>query len=176
MMSNHDSDQLLLDEVRNGDADAFGALYQRHRDYVWRVAVRMTGDENLALDVGQETFAWLLARCRKRRLVLGAKLTTFLYPVIRSIAITRIRQRAREVPGEVPEGISPAPLPETDLRRVLASLPEHQREVLLLRFVEDMSLLEIAASLEIPTGTVKSRLHKALERLREDPGTRDLLS
>ena len=107
--------------------------------------------------------------------MLTARLTTFLYPVIRNIAITRRRQGAREVHGELPEVASPEPAHDTDLGRVLAGLPEHQREVLLLRFVEDMSLLEIAAALEIPTGTVKSRLHNALQRLREAPATRDLL-
>jgi len=168
-------DQSILDEVAGGSSEAFGRLYERHREYVWRVAIRMTGDESLALDVAQEAFAWLLGRCRKRRLVLTAELTTYLYPVIRNIAATRRRKQVREIVGEVPEVESRDPAARTDLARVLAGLPEHQREVLLLRFVDDLSLLEIAALLEIPTGTVKSRLHKALQRLRADPGTRDLL-
>jgi RNA polymerase sigma-70 factor (ECF subfamily) len=54
----------------------------------------------------------------------------------------------------------------------LASLVDTQREVVLMRFVDAMSLAEIAEALEIPLGTVKSRLHKALASLRQDPRTR----
>jgi RNA polymerase sigma-70 factor (ECF subfamily) len=58
---------------------------------------------------------------------------------------------------------------------VLANLPLKQREVLLLRFVDGFSLDEIADALEIPLGTVKSRLHTALNTLRDDPRTRELI-
>lgn len=54
----------------------------------------------------------------------------------------------------------------------MAALPETHREVVLMRFVDDMSLGEIAEALGIPLGTVKSRLHNALETLRHDPATR----
>ena len=54
----------------------------------------------------------------------------------------------------------------------MAALPEPQREALLMRFVDDMSLAEIAAALSIPVGTVKSRLHNSLAALRRDPRTR----
>ena len=57
------------------------------------------------------------------------------------------------------------------LRAAVASLPEGQREVLLMRFVDDMSMNEIALALSIPVGTVKSRLHNALAALRADPRT-----
>jgi RNA polymerase sigma-70 factor (ECF subfamily) len=57
------------------------------------------------------------------------------------------------------------------LSGVLTLLPEHQREVLLMRFVDDMSMDQIATALSIPTGTVKSRLHLAIKILRENPAT-----
>ena len=59
------------------------------------------------------------------------------------------------------------------LYEVMAALPNDQREVVLMRFVDDMSLDEIAQTLSVPTGTVKSRLHRALETLRTDPHTRE---
>ena len=68
-------------------------------------------------------------------------------------------------------------LPETlreELAEALRTLPAGQREVLLMRFVDDLELAEIAAALELPLGTVKSRLHHALATLREAPGTREL--
>ena len=164
------SDQELVIAIRRGDTSGFESLYHRHKEFVWRTALRMcNGDEHAALDVSQETFAWLLQRCRKR-LTLSAKLSTFLYPAIRNIALTRRRRTRREVLGDVPDQEGPIPVQSSDeLERLVAGLPDGQREVLLLRFVEDMSLLEIAASLEIPTGTVKSRLHHALATLRTRP-------
>ena len=73
--------------------------------------------------------------------------------------------------------LSPAPpaaSAETDdLRFVLTALPEEQREVLLLRFVDGLSLAEIAEAMNIPLGTVKSRLHNALQTLRQDQRTRN---
>jgi RNA polymerase sigma-70 factor (ECF subfamily) len=61
----------------------------------------------------------------------------------------------------------------SELVAVLTVLPDEQREVLLMRFVDDMTLQEIATALNIPTGTVKSRLHHALQRLRHDRRTKD---
>ena len=58
---------------------------------------------------------------------------------------------------------------------MLANLPAQQREVLMLRFVDGFNLEEIANALEIPLGTVKSRLHNALKTLRDDPRTKELI-
>jgi RNA polymerase sigma-70 factor (ECF subfamily) len=175
-MSDERADQELITAIAKGDTGCFETLYRRHRDFVWRTALRIIGgDEHAAMDVSQEVFAWLLQRCRTR-LTLTAKLSTFLYPAIRNIALTRVRRTSREVLGEVPDRPAPAePQVSDTLEVLLATLPEAQREVLLLRFVEDMSLLEIAAALEIPTGTVKSRLHHALEAIRRSPRICDLL-
>ena len=64
-----------------------------------------------------------------------------------------------------------APAEASEHEKLVAGLPDGQREVVLLRFVDDMTLKEIAAALEIPLGTVKSRLHLALEALRETHGS-----
>ncbi|HLF12027.1 MAG TPA: sigma-70 family RNA polymerase sigma factor, partial [Gammaproteobacteria bacterium] len=70
-----------------------------------------------------------------------------------------------------------APTVEVEpLDAVLAGLSAERREVLTLRFVDDLSLEEIAAALEIPLGTVKSRLHLAIRQLREDPKIKELFS
>jgi RNA polymerase sigma-70 factor (ECF subfamily) len=62
--------------------------------------------------------------------------------------------------------------PGDTLLAVVTALPEQQREVLMLRFVDGLALSEIAAALEIPLGTVKSRLHNALETLEKNPATK----
>lgn len=169
-----DSDQLLLDAIRRGDADAFETLYFRHRDWVHRLALRFASDQDEALDVLQETFAYLLKRAQgPRRLRLSARLSTYLYPIVRNIAVSMARKQSRMSIGQVPDTIAPASASDqTDLASVLDRIPKPQQEVLMMRFVHDMAITEIAAALAIPVGTVKSRLHHALKALREDERTR----
>ncbi len=170
-----DSDAKLIQRAASGDVGAFESLYCRHRDGVYRLAWRFTRDHELALDVLQETFAYLLKKLP--RLVLTSKLTTYLYPVIKHLAFEMIRKSNRTICDDMAIAelsFQPAlPTEETeDLATVLSVLPAVQREVLLMRFIDNMNLQEIADALEIPLGTVKSRLHKALAVLRGDPGTR----
>lgn len=171
------ADALLVGLASRGDEEAFLALYKRHRSFVISVARRYTRDESEALDVLQDTFAYLVKKLPTLRLT--SKLSTFLYPAVRNIALT-IRRKDRMVAlsptHDAPEQ-SPHAAPQTGPRpieQVVTSLPEGQREVLLLRFVNDLSLREIASVLDIPVGTVKSRLHQAISTLREDPKTQQL--
>ena len=156
---------------------AFEALYLRYRDWVYRLAWRFTGNREDALDVLQETFAYLLGKFPGFELT--AAMTTFLYPVVKHLAATARNKNGRfssdiGVLGEIAAPESQAPGGSRgDLAAVLAALPEDQREVVLMRFVDSMSLQEIAAALDIPLGTVKSRLHNALNTLRTDRRTRD---
>ncbi len=162
-------DQTLVSSINAGSEEAFEVLYFRYRDQVYRWAWRITGDRDDALDVVQETFAYLLNKVP--HLKLTARMTTFLYPVVKHNAI-RVRQRRRreqamESPPE--SGALDAALGgHDDLRDVLRKLPSETREVLLLRFVDDMTLAEIADAQGIPLGTVKSRLHHAITLLREN--------
>ena len=110
--------------------------------------------------------------------MLTARLQTLLYPVAKNCAITALR-KARRFPAEPDVAADDLPAP-TDLDMAepidaaLAALPAERREVLTLRFVDDLSLAEIAAALEVPLGTVKSRLHLAIKQLRDDPKIKDL--
>ena len=128
----------------------------------------------------QETFLHLWSRL-DGGFELRSRLRTYLYPVVRHLAIDRLRLARRDEPGgrQAPEPARDVEilLPETlreELAEALRTLPAGQREVLLMRFVDDLELAEIAAALELPLGTVKSRLHHALATLREAPGTREL--
>ena len=162
-------------------AAAFDVLYRRHRDYVLRVALRFAPDTDTALDVLQETFLQLLRRFPPSGdgLILSARFTTFLYPIARNLAIDALRKATRLPvdPDTSPEDVATTPEPVTDdLGKVLAALPGHQREVLTLRFVDGLSLDEIATALEVPLGTVKSRLHLGVQRLRSSPALREYFS
>ena len=172
------SDEELVAAINDGDPDAFEVLYLRHRDRAVNLAFRFTNDRELALDVLQEAFLYLLKKFPG--FVLRAKFTTFLYPVIRNLALTARKKNQRYVLvddklEELTEPVEPNVEEnlEEQLQVVMGNLPTQQQEVLLLRFVDDHSLNEISKILEIPPGTVKSRLHNALRALAENPRTKN---
>jgi RNA polymerase sigma-70 factor (ECF subfamily) len=172
------TDQELIAAINGGDAAAFEVLYFRYRDWVAALAFRFTGNNDAALDVLQETFLYVLRKFPGFRLTANFK--TFLYPAVRNLSIAARRKAERYQASHedlkrlenTPEPTAPEPA-AGDLDTVLGELPEEQREVVLLRFVEGLSLGEIAEAMGIPLGTVKSRLHNALQTLRSDERTRD---
>jgi RNA polymerase sigma-70 factor, ECF subfamily len=164
--------------ARDEAARAFEALYLRHRDFVLRVARRFTRDRELALDALQETFAYLLKKFPPEGpgLTLTARLSTLLYPVAKHCVLSALRKAREERASDamLEEIAAEEPAPAEPLDAALAGLSSERREVVTLRFVDELTLAEIAVALEIPEGTVKSRLHLALKQLREDPKIKDL--
>ena len=148
-------------------------LYRRHRDYVTRVALRFCPDREIAADTLQETFLYLLRKFPPtgEGLVLTAQLRSLLYPVARNCTLTAVRRRGRNEqaasldPDQLPDPTTVDPVHE-NLDQAMASLSPRHREVLLLRFVDGMRLNEIAEALDIPPGTVKSRIHFAVRALK----------
>lgn len=181
------SDRELVELCNVGDRDeavqAFETLYRRHRDYVTRVSLRFGADREGAVDVLQETFLYLLKKFPPagEGLVLTAQLRSLLYPVAKHLTLSSLRQRERIDDSEefdpdrlpAPDVAGPVERDPARLSSALARLSPERREVLLLRFVDDMSLQDIADTLSIPLGTVKSRLHLAIRELRESPEIKD---
>lgn len=168
----------LLERARFGDADAFSALALKHGARLRRTALVLCRDEHLADDLAQETFAeaWRsLARFDGR-----CRFTTWLHGIL----VHRSHKAARHTASRPrlltrddapqPEAIDPhSPSTaaqqrekEASLHEAVSSLPEEHRAVIELRFFADLPLNEIATALRVPLGTVKSRLHHALEKLR----------
>ncbi len=181
------SDRELVELCNRGSRDeavqAFETLYRRHRDYVTRVSRRFGADREGAVDVLQETFLYLLKKFppEGEGLVLTAQLRSLLYPVAKHLTLSSLRQRTRIDDSEefdpdrlpAPGGTDPAERDPARLSAALARLSVERREVVLLRFVDDLSLQDIADTLSIPLGTVKSRLHLAVRELRESPEIKD---
>ena len=171
------SDADLVRALNAGDTSAFDGLYFRYRDWAVRLARRFTGNDDDALDVLQEAFSYVFRKFPG--FVLTASMTTFLYPVVKNLSIAARRKRTRQ--AQLPEDAAhmdpaaPEPVDHAaqreELSAVLSGLPEVQREVVLMRFVDGMSLAEIAVALGVPEGTVKSRLHNAIAALRKDERT-----
>src|SRR5947207_6627283 len=164
LKSDSRSDRELIAAINDGDPTAFEALYHRHRDWVVSLAYRFTSDRELALDVLQETFLYFIKKFPGFRLT--AQLKTFFYPAVRNLSIAARRKADRFQQNENETGTMEAVLttepnvsPHESLTAALAVLSAEHREVLLLRFVDGLSLAELAEALNIPLGTVKSRLH-----------------
>jgi RNA polymerase sigma-70 factor (ECF subfamily) len=169
------SDAELVDALNAGDVTAFDALYYRYRDRVARLALRFTGDHADALDVLQETFAYFHRKFPGFRLT--SSVTTFLYPAVRNLSLEQLRKQRRETSAE--DTLIDLPAPNADaltdraeIAAVMGSLPPAQRDVVLLRFVDDLTIDEISAVLDVPAGTIKSRLHHAIRSLQDDPRVR----
>lgn len=171
------SDQELIELANKGDSEAFEAIYYRYQDRVYRLALRFTDNQQDALDALQETFTYLLGKFPGFELTCS--MTTFLYPAVKHISLTICNKNRRFATEKEPQNNStiPAYNPQdehlSDLSAVLNNLPIEQREVVQMRFVDDMTLAEISDALNIPLSTVKSRLYKALQALREDNRTKN---
>jgi RNA polymerase sigma-70 factor (ECF subfamily) len=160
------SDEELMEAVAHGERDAFRSLYDRHERGVVRFIARYTGDRDVD-DLAQET--WVRIARHAGRFDPSRRFTTWLFQIAVNLCRDWYRrQHTSEDVGEIPAPGDERAAREAavDARRLLAHLPEAQRVVLVLRYYHDLSEAEIAQVLEIPPGTVKSRAHAAIARLR----------
>ena len=167
------SDAELLRQHTAGDTEAFGELVARHQDRLWAVAMRTTGDREVAADCVQEAF---IAAFRGAAGYRGeAAVTTWLHRITVNACLDRLRrdQRLRVVgdgfagADEVTDPLDRHARSETalDVHAALAALPDPQRAALVLVDLHGMSVAEAASILDIPEGTVKSRCSRGREAL-----------
>lgn len=163
-------DQELLTRIGRGDIAAFGEFYSLYKDFVHRIALRYARDEAEALDAVQDVFASIASKPPVIR--VGTRTSTYLFAMARNAALALRRRTLRCT--TIDESLSPAVEPANRvangaLDEAVAALPDEQRDVLLMRVVDEMSVEEVAIALGVPEGTVKSRLHAAMARLRSNP-------
>ncbi|MEE9281404.1 MAG: sigma-70 family RNA polymerase sigma factor [Myxococcota bacterium] len=175
-------DRDLIAAAKKGSHSAFEALVRRYSERAYRVAYRVVRDADAADEVLQE--ALIKAYRGLPRFELRSTFYTWLYRIVVNLALDRRRQakRAPDVEWEDslavqldPRGVVPGQAdPELAARRVevrelvskgIQELPDGQREVLLLREIEDLSYEEIAKAMGISKGTVMSRLHYARKKM-----------
>ena len=168
----------LIRRLHTGDVKALGALFERYRALVYRTALAITRDEHTAEDILQECF--LRVYTYATSIDPERPLRPWLYRVTVNLAYDRSARRPVRPLDDVIEwladlaGALPAPDDRAEekellrtVREVIAELPTAHRAVIVLHYLENLSLEEIAQVMELPLGTVKSRLHYARERLRE---------
>jgi RNA polymerase sigma-70 factor (ECF subfamily) len=162
------SDPQLLRAHADGDCDAFGELFRRHRDRLWAVALRTLADPEDAADALQEA---LIAAMRGAASYRGdAAVSSWLHRIVVNACIDRVRRRQARPTVPLAEGTDlPARAGDPDLamdvRTALATLPDEQRLALVLVDMLGYPVADAAARLGIAEGTVKSRCARGRARL-----------
>ncbi len=170
-------DELLVLQCQEGDGDALKALIARWQPRLARLAWRLTGEREVARDVVQD--AWLAIVRGLKRLDDPARFRSWAYRIVSNKCADWIRRRGvrRSTAKELRDAaastgdVSSNPTDSADdvarMLDALAKLPDEQRAVLSLHYLDEMGVREIAEVLGVPEGTVKSRLHHARNRLKE---------
>jgi RNA polymerase sigma-70 factor, ECF subfamily len=180
-------DAALIERCRAGDVAAFEPLVEKYRQRVWRLAYNLLRDREEAWDVAQEAFIRAYQALPSFR--GQSAFYTWLYRIVMNVAADRARSRGararafgtERVPEEEWDRVLPDQNPAEEapdaaaarreqrrkIDQALGTLPEHHRKIVVLSDLEGLSYREIADTLEIPMGTVMSRLHNARKRLRE---------
>ena len=169
----------LVERARTGDAGAYAALVRGHQEIAFRTAYLITGNAADAEDAAQEGF--VKAHRALHRFRAGEPLRPWLLTIVANEARNRVRAAGRRerlvlrvAEERRPGGAVPSPEAalldfeqREDLLAAVAGLPENDRQAIACRYFLDLSEEETAAALGCPRGTVKSRLSRALARLRE---------
>lgn len=183
--ANSAPDASLLERLNRRERAAFEQLVETYQDRIYDFCVRMVTDREEALDLTQETFASVyqhVARFRQE-----AKLSTWVFRIARNLCLNRLKYLDRRgagssialdaVPDAALQSAEDAPQKPDDalasarernrVQAAIAQLEEEQRVLVVLRDIEGLSYDEIVGVTDLPEGTVKSRLHRAREKLAE---------
>jgi len=175
------SDHDLIIQIQGGSLDALGVIYDRHRRLVYRTALAICSDPEAAADLLQDVF--LRLHRFADRVDPDRPLEPWLYRVTVNQSYTWVKRHQRwshpleEIAEWLSSGVKHSPQYITEqgdeskrIEGALAKLSLPQRVVVVLYYINDLSLSEIAEILEIPEGTVKSRLHYGRHALRNHLG------
>jgi RNA polymerase sigma-70 factor (ECF subfamily) len=176
------SDSDLINRLQRADLDALGVLFERYRDRVYRTALMIVHDPAVAEDILQDCFLKVYANAH--RIDTSRPLAPWLYRVTVNLSYTwlsRGKNRRLSLDNVIDRLVSPmkqAPDQLTEqvelrqsVRKAIGSLSIDQRVVVVLYYLNGLSLQDIADILDLPIGTVKSRLYYARENLRGKLGS-----
>jgi len=164
-------DRELVERFARGESHAFDTIVERYQQRVYAIALRMTGNVEDARDAMQDVFVSALRALRSFR--GDAQLSTWIHRVAVNASLDVIRKRKRHVAQPLeeagdrpsddvgPEDAAARASRAVEVQRALLGVREEYRAVLVLHDLQDLDYAETAAALDIPVGTVKSRLHRA---------------
>jgi RNA polymerase sigma-70 factor (ECF subfamily) len=177
------TDEQLMSLFQDGDVRCFNILVERYKNQLMNFIYRFLGDRVASEDLVQETFLRLYRKKHYYKEI--AKFSTWIYTIAGNLAKSELRRRKRrnffsihssgedEREFDIPDtAADPMQNAETnmvmkEIQDAIAALPDHFREVVLMRDVQELSYDEIATALDIPLGTVKSRVNRGRLRLQE---------
>jgi RNA polymerase sigma-70 factor, ECF subfamily len=174
-----------IKQVLKGDQNAFGEIVELYKDKVYQICYRMLGNAHEAEDIAQEAF--IRAYTNIHTFDTSKKFSTWLYRIATNLSIDRIRKKKpdyfldAEVSGT--DGLTmysqlaaDQKLPEEEVESLelkawvhkeILALPPKYRSAIVLKYIEELSLKEISEILDLPIGTVKTRIHRGREALRK---------
>jgi RNA polymerase sigma-70 factor (ECF subfamily) len=177
------TDEDLILAFQNGDVSAFEEIVRRYRDPLFNFVVRLLGDAFFSEDIVQETF--LRVYRNRHRYHQVAKFSTWIYTIASNLAKTELRRRKVrnffsisskgedekdydlvDTSSDIERDVDGAIKSEIILKEINA-LPYHFKEAVLLRDIQDLSYEEISQILNVPLGTVKSRVNRGRSRLQK---------
>ncbi|MGE5560219.1 MAG: sigma-70 family RNA polymerase sigma factor [Chloroflexota bacterium] len=178
-----DSDEVLAGRCQRGDMTSFTELVNRYKDRVFNLALRMLHNRHDAEDLAQETFLNVYRAIASFH--TDERFSTWIYKIASNLCIDRLRKRrynslsldapvqeGEELYRQIPDwSHAPEPIYEQselreDVQAAIDQLPAKYRMIILLRHMQDMAYEEIAVIMDLPIGTVKTRLFRAREILR----------
>ncbi len=178
------TDDQLVAKVQAGDQSAYAVLVERYSDFVFTIAVRIIGDEDDAADIAQETFVRAYKAIGRFR--GDSKFSSWLYRIAANRALTHLKRKKRRpqtVDIDLGAHIEADALTSGNrddpgqqvlddefrraMRDAVSKLPEQYRTVIALFYLEERSYKEVAETLGIPMGTLKTHLHRGRAMLRE---------
>jgi RNA polymerase sigma-70 factor (ECF subfamily) len=174
-----------IKQVKKGDRNAYADIVDIYKDKIYQLCYRMLGNAHEAEDIAQE--ALIRAYVNIENFDINRKFSTWLYRIATNLTIDRIRKKKPDyfldaevsgtdglnmysqiaADGKLPEEeVMTIELQETIQEKILR-LPEKYRAVIVLKYIDELSLIEISEILNIPVGTVKTRIHRGREALRK---------
>jgi RNA polymerase sigma-70 factor (ECF subfamily) len=160
------SDSQLLSRAKDGDNSAFSELVYRHQDFVYKLAWGYLNDNEEAKDAAQEVF--ISAYRGLPYFKSDSLFTSWLFKICKNHCLNVIRRNKleNEIERESP-GVIESDLPiKLRLKKLVANLNDEHREIIILRYYQDLKYNQIAELLDIPLSTVKIRLHRAKAELK----------
>lgn len=177
-MSDRAYDRKLMRAVAKGDRTAFTEVMQAHEDMVFAVCMRLMTNRDAALDATQDTFVTVLRKADRFR--GESSLSTWLYRVATNTCFDLQRKAKRRAAEALPEHHDPddhsaqdpfaAAEVRPDIATALSRIPEEYRAAVVLADAHGLALSDVADILEVPIGTVKSRVYRARRLLAEELG------
>lgn len=179
-----DLEKKLIKQTMRGDRDAFAQIVELYKDKIFQLAYRMTGNRQEAEDIAQETFLRVYANISQYN--EEYKFSTWIYRIATNLCIDRARKKKADVSldeeatgttgldwysrvsstDKSPEETVVTQELQTYVQEAISQLPPKYRSIMILRYLEDLSLQEISELLKMPVTTIKTRIHRGREALR----------